>query len=265
MIGIYKITNPKGRIYIGQSVNIERRWTDYNNIKHRTQPKLKNSIEKYGIENHIFEIIEECLEEQLNIRERYWQDYFNVLEKGLNCRLTQTEDKSGKDSQYTIQRKSDSLKKKILQYDKQGNFIREWNSIKEAQNELNISRISKVCSYKLLSSGGFIWRFINDPLPLNFRYIEKRGNHNSPSEETRKKMSISGKGVPQPEHFSKLISKPVIQYDLEDNFIKEWSSIKEASSYLNIDIAAISKCCRNIYRKTHNYKFKYKIDDQKSI
>jgi hypothetical protein len=29
MIGIYKIINPNGRIYIGQSTNIEVRWSKY--------------------------------------------------------------------------------------------------------------------------------------------------------------------------------------------------------------------------------------------
>jgi hypothetical protein len=32
MIGIYKIINPNGRIYIGQSTNIEGRWTKYKQL-----------------------------------------------------------------------------------------------------------------------------------------------------------------------------------------------------------------------------------------
>lgn len=58
MIGIYKISNPIGEIYIGQSINIERRFKE-----HKTKCvnlSLKESFNKYGIENHIFEVIEEC-------------------------------------------------------------------------------------------------------------------------------------------------------------------------------------------------------------
>ncbi len=97
MIGIYKIISPKNRIYIGQSININQRFTSYNNINQNlSHIRLKNSFIKYGVENHIFEIIEECNIEQLNERERYWQDYYNVLSKnGLNCRLTTTNNKSG--------------------------------------------------------------------------------------------------------------------------------------------------------------------------
>jgi len=90
--GVYKITSPSERVYIGQAVNIKRRWNNYNVLEQSIkQPKLHNSFKKYGIENHIFEIIEECEFEQLNIRERYWQDFYDVLNGGLNCVLTKTD------------------------------------------------------------------------------------------------------------------------------------------------------------------------------
>lgn len=91
MIGIYKITSPSNRIYIGQSINIEKRFSSYKNISQSIlQIRLHRSFLKYGIDLHVFEIIEECLFDELNIRERYWQDYYNVINKGLNCRLTET-------------------------------------------------------------------------------------------------------------------------------------------------------------------------------
>lgn len=93
MIGIYKITSPSNRVYIGQSVDIEKRWRFYRNIKNfKSQIKLKNSIIKYGVENHVFEVIEECIVSELNKRERYWQEFYNVLIDGLNCCLTSSED-----------------------------------------------------------------------------------------------------------------------------------------------------------------------------
>ena len=49
MQGIYKITNPKGKIYIGQSVNIEKRFSSYKSIRNcHYQIKLFNSLKKYG-------------------------------------------------------------------------------------------------------------------------------------------------------------------------------------------------------------------------
>jgi group I intron endonuclease len=87
MIGIYKITNPNNKIYIGQSIDIEKRFKQYKSLDCKRQPKIYNSFLKYDIEQHIFEIIEECLVEQLNEREIYWKQYYNTISEGLNCEL----------------------------------------------------------------------------------------------------------------------------------------------------------------------------------
>jgi len=73
MIGIYKITNPKGKVYIGQSINMKKRINQYKNKQIKKQPRIYNSIQKYGWDNHIFEIIEECPIELLHEREVYWK------------------------------------------------------------------------------------------------------------------------------------------------------------------------------------------------
>lgn len=94
MIGIYKITSPSNRIYIGQSIRLEERLLEYTKQKNcDRQPKLFNSFIKYGIENHKIEILEECTIVDLNCRERYWQDFYSVIINGLNCILTKTTDK----------------------------------------------------------------------------------------------------------------------------------------------------------------------------
>lgn len=109
MIGIYKITNPKGKIYIGQSIDIEYRIKSYKKlIRCKSQKKIYNSLIKYGINNHFFEVIEECSIELLNERERYWQDFYNVLKFGLNLKLTNTNDRSGKMSIESRQKMSNA-------------------------------------------------------------------------------------------------------------------------------------------------------------
>lgn len=114
IIGIYKITSPTNKIYIGQSVNILGRFRRYTSPS-KSQKALYNSFEKYGVTNHIFEIVEECLESELNVRERYWQDYYDVTgPNGLNCRLTKTNDKSGVMSQETKEKIKKAQKGKLL-------------------------------------------------------------------------------------------------------------------------------------------------------
>ena len=96
MVGIYKITSPSGKIYIGQSVNILSRINKYKNAKCITQPIILKSILKYGWESHLFEIVLECEKSELNEKERYYQELFNCIGKnGLNCMLTNTSTKTG--------------------------------------------------------------------------------------------------------------------------------------------------------------------------
>ncbi len=103
MSGIYKITNPKGKIYIGESKNIKKRFQLYKGYFCQKQSKLYNSLRKYGYINHKFEIIEYCDINNLPERERYWQDFYDVLnrKKGLNCMLTPTFDKKQQLSEET--------------------------------------------------------------------------------------------------------------------------------------------------------------------
>lgn len=103
MIGIYKITSPDNNIYIGQSVNIKRRFKEYELlINCKFQNKLYTSFITFGPKNHKFETVEICDIKELNEKERHYQDLFNCIGlNGLNCRLTTTKDKSGYMSQET--------------------------------------------------------------------------------------------------------------------------------------------------------------------
>lgn len=105
MIGIYKITSPSGKIYIGQSVHIQNRFSAYRRLSNCSeQHKLYRSFLKYGVEFHIFEVLEECIVEKLNQQERYWQDFYNAVAEGLNCMLTGLDDRIGSHSQETIEK-----------------------------------------------------------------------------------------------------------------------------------------------------------------
>jgi group I intron endonuclease len=99
MKGIYKISSPTNKIYIGQSINIERRFKEYKKLYCMPQRKLYFSLKKYGIEKHIFEILEECTEDMLLKRETYWKNFYKVLEiPSLCCRI---DGKGGKNSKET--------------------------------------------------------------------------------------------------------------------------------------------------------------------
>ena len=172
MTGIYKITSPSKKTYIGQSINIERRWeNDYKKLKTKSQPKLFYSFKKYGFKNHTFMILEECYLEQLDEREIFYkQQFINKFgwKKALFCQLI--DGKGGSKSDETKQKMSFYAKnrtsihnknisknlmgykqtsihklnrskavkgkkfrsKLVMQYDLQMNFIKEWPAAKEA-------------------------------------------------------------------------------------------------------------------------------------
>ena len=236
--GIYKITNPSSKVYIGQSIDLFRRLKSYfepNSSKNQTI--LKHSFDKYGRENHIFSIIEECEIYLLNERERYWQEqYKDIL---LNCRFTKHNDKSGYCSQLTKNNISKALKatdaswkhlkKKVYQYDASGLFIKEWNSTREAERILNIgqSSISKSISdkYANKSAGGFLWSY----------------------KKTEKLQGAIGQ--------TNKIS--IQQFDLKNNLIKTFDSISKAAKETNTSKASIIRCCKDKQKTANNFIWKY--------
>ena len=82
-------------VYIGQSKNIKKRFRSYIHKLGKGQPKLNNSFLKYGVKNHVFEILCYCDVTQLNDLERFYQILFSANDtNGLNCILVNERDAS---------------------------------------------------------------------------------------------------------------------------------------------------------------------------
>lgn len=93
MIGIYKITNLiNGHSYIGQSLNIEKRWKNhqiaaFNSKDESYSYPLYRAIRKYGIESFVLDVLEECDYQLLNEKEMYYIKYYNTYNNGYNQTL----------------------------------------------------------------------------------------------------------------------------------------------------------------------------------
>jgi len=71
--GIYLITNKlTGEFYIGQAVDLAKRYKDYTSPGYfkRINEKV-TSIKKYGYSNFTFTVLEYCEKSDLNTREQY--------------------------------------------------------------------------------------------------------------------------------------------------------------------------------------------------
>ena len=85
MIGIYKITNKNnGKVYIGQSNNIERRLSEHKQKRTKT---IDDYINVLGVENFEFEVLEECDLEELNEKEQSYIKKYNSINNGYNIQL----------------------------------------------------------------------------------------------------------------------------------------------------------------------------------
>ena len=103
------------------------------------------------------------------------------------------------------------------------------------------------------------------------KHSKRMSGDNNPMKrkEVSKKLSGEGngmygvpspmKGRKRPEH-SKLLSKEVLQFDLNGFLLKEYPSITIASIENGISTASISYCCSGKTKKACGYKWKYKTN-----
>jgi len=180
IIGIYKITSPTGKMYIGQSWNIKKRWGDYICLNCKNQPRIYNSLLKHGVDQHKFQVLleldENITQDYLDYCEQFFMDYYR--EEGYDLMNLKGAGSYGKDTEETkrikklaaknrkdFQKNLDILKelkyKSILQFDLENNFIKEYKSIQEAslENNINRSNIGSCCNGKRKTAGNYIWMF----------------------------------------------------------------------------------------------------------
>ena len=89
--------------------------------------------------------------------------------------------------------------------------------------------ISNCCSRRCKSSGGYIWRYQNDPLEENF-------------EEP---------GLP----------KEIDQYSLEGEYTRTYPSISEAARDNSIASSNLVKACKKIYKQTGGFIWRYQGEE----
>nr|WP_276537499.1 zinc-ribbon domain-containing protein [Bacillus infantis] len=127
----------------------------------------------------------------------------------------------------------------VVQLTKSSQYIKTWSSLKQAEEELGIHNISSVCHGVIKSSGGFLWVFEKDYVPNKIITYETR---------TR--------------------AIAVVQLDLNNNLLGEYSSMTSASICTGIDSKYISRVCSGQRRTSGGFKWKYAdeyFNDNKEI
>ena len=192
MKGIYKITSPSNKVYIGQSINIERRFRHYKRLVCKEQVKIHNSLLKYGVDAHIFEVLELCDTEELNNRERHYQDLYDSVTNGLNLLYVKSEHFNGGHSDESKKKISDSLKGRTFT-DEHKYKIGLSNSRRiispETKEKHRVAGLGKKAS----------------PETIQKQILKRLGSKRS--EETKKKMSESAKKVVKKPHSAETRAK----------------------------------------------------------
>lgn len=121
---------------------------------------------------------------------------------------------------------------KVYKYDLNCNYICSYMNSNQAyiQTKIKDSSILKCCKNQTKSAGGFLWSF-NKYKKYPYKY----------NNDWRK-----DKG------------KPVLQYDLNMNFIREWKTAKDVFNNLNISYKNISSCCLNKRKNAGKFIWKFK-------
>lgn len=243
MIGIYRIKNLiNGKCYYGSSKEIEKRWkTHLNQLRNKKHINciLQNAWNKYGEDNFIFEIVEECELEKLFEVEQKYIDTCGDYNIGIKA--------SGGDN---ISKNPN--KDLIVENIKKGSKIWRDSLSDDERRDMFSKPLNKNPNWK----GGVSYKYCECGVrikPINDTCIKCRNKsgENNPffgkqhSDETKKKLSESRKGTYHGEQNIPLMIDEV-----------EYRSAGEASKILNIPMVTIRWRVKSKNKKFDNYKYK---------
>lgn len=135
---------------------------------------------------------------------------------------------------------SDSLKKEVNQYLKDGTFVCTYESIGDAHFKTGVSRcgIGACCRNEYKTAGSYIWRYSNEE--ITSEYIEWC-NSIAPCKEKR-------------------IKTAVVQYSLDGEFVAVYKSFTEAERETGVYRKSISAVCKGEQEQSYGFIWRYASD-----
>ncbi len=251
---VYKVTNPEGQVYIGETKNLKKRIRRYRGKEAGTQSALLASLHKHGFENHKIEVIEtfDSTESYSNDKEIFWirtymsNSYRWPEIKGLNQCDGGKGTKGYRHSEETNQKNRES---------KVG-----FRHTEEAR--MKISEAGKGNQYNLGRK--------HSPETIAKRVAANKGRpYRSGYELSQEHKDAIRKGhlgkVLPPEvveKYRRLVIErfgvPVSQYTLDGVFIQDFKTMADAYRTLKMGKKTIENAVRGIYTERAKFIFKYK-------
>lgn len=231
-VGIYKIENKtNGKVYVGQSINIERRWRQHINSsfneKDDSNTELHRTIKKHSLNHFKWEILEECRVEELDEKEKFWIKELNSISPyGYNYSYGGQGEGSGK-----FLKLNDELLNQIIN-DLQNSEL----TVKEIANKFKLTHqmIYNIKNGKSWVRDDLIYplrnRYVGLKRKVKSYYCEYCGKEKSQNAEMCKECyDIYQQTVERPEPldlmemvFKEGFSAVGRKYEVSDNAIRKW-------------------------------------------
>jgi len=227
---IYALIDPRDNEvrYIGKTINPKRRL-----VEHLNDSKREYNYKAMWIKSLLKEDIKPLIKFlkicPLSDFVKYEVEYIELYK---NSKLTNS-DETGQGSigrrKEIIDKQSEKMSRVVYQYDIDGNFIKEFKSVRFAANILGLSHsnISRCCNGLSKHAGGFIFSYEKSDS------IESVSNPNA-------------------------LKKVVLEIDDVGNIINEWSSIMDCTRSTGIDHGNLSRVCNGIRKSIKGRIFKFK-------
>ena len=239
---VYRHINKiNGKSYIGITCQRwERSRWGYNGHGYNQygQKKFWNAIKKYGWDNFDHEILEKNIPtpEEANEREKYWIEQFDSFKNGYNATIG--------GSGATGHKVNEKARRKMGE----ANIGSKHHTQKHSEETRKL--ISERHKGKHLSSrtefkkGHLSWLKGKPMLP----HVKEALRQANLGKTPYNKGKFGGENI---------LSKPIVQYDLEGNFIKKWPSAHEIHEIYGCDRSSIARCCRGEYKQLIGFVWFY--------
>lgn len=279
---IYKITNDiNNKSYIGlTTTTVEQRWSKHIRNYQTVDYALYKAMRKYGIDHFLIQMVERCDNECLNERERYYIDLYDTYNNGYNetrggegntlydrseiCSLWDDGysvghiaeqigsvrssvysvllDYSGYSPEESLRRRNGLLKKRVCQFDLNGELLQTFNSAKEAESFVQASHGAIGCC----CNGMFGHRTVKGYVWLWEDHKEKIG-------EVIQDLKQSRRSIPQMQN--------VVQFTLSGDIVATYNTAKEAAIALGKKKDShIGDCCKGRRKSAFGYMWRFVSD-----
>lgn len=211
-----KTSNPKSRLS-GHITECKKESTKHYRARW-IRSLLKDNIKP------IIKFIKVC---PLNDFEKFETEYIKIFKSDKLTNSDETGQGNSKRIKEVLDRQSQNSGRVVYQYDLDGNFIKEYRSVREAAKDLKISHsnISRCCNNISKHAGGFIFRY-------RIVSVDKVENPNS-------------------------VKKIVIEINDNDEEIRRWESTMDCSRSTGIDSGNISRVCNKKLKHIKKRRFKF--------